>query len=129
MPARSARRSTTSSLARALALRSRSRWLHRNGPAALAVLALLVAVGCLELIGPPPAVRLDLLWVHERRALVYLLLYAVATSAGATLLTWLVRRGRAVVALAWIGAALLSVNWYAERLIIVARVVADRLVS
>jgi len=86
-------------------------------------LCLLLAMRCLDLIGPPPAVRIDALWVNQHAYLVRVMLAALAGAAGATVLLLLTRRGRIPAIGLWAVAAGTSLWLFDDRLWIIFLVV------
>jgi hypothetical protein len=89
-------------------------------------LALGSAISCLAVIGAPPPVRIDSLWVndhiHEVRLFVASIVAALA-AGGASLL---VKRNRLVIAGLWIIAIVVTFFFFWERAVIVMEVVAGQ---
>lgn len=95
----------------------------RTGLLVLVGLCLLLALRCLDLIGPPPAVRLDALWVHQHVHLVRIMLTSLAAAAAATGLLIFSKRGRVIAVMLWVLAIAAAIWLFDDRLWIIAGVV------
>lgn len=95
----------------------------RLGLLVLIGLCLLLALRCLELIGPPPGLRIDALWVNQHVYLVRVMLTALAAAAAASGLLIFSRRGRVAAIVLWVLACIATVWLYDDRLWIILRVV------
>jgi hypothetical protein len=89
-------------------------WLGAIGHAA--------ALGSLAVIGPPPAVRIDALWVNDQRLSVQLGLAGLALAGVASLLLLVMRRHRLPLAVLWMIAAGAAVVFFSDRIPLIARV-------
>jgi hypothetical protein len=85
-------------------------------------LCLLLALRCLELIGPPPRLRIDALWINSHAYLVRVMLVALAVAAIASGLLLFSRRGLAAAIVLWVIAASVAVWHFDDRLWIIFRV-------
>lgn len=91
------------------------------------VAALVAAVGLLEAIGPPPSLRIDLLWVQDHRAAIRTLIAAVAIAAVGLLACVALRGGRWLAVLAWIVFVVLVTQRHAEQAQLIVEVIRRRL--
>ena len=87
--------------------------------------ALATALGCLYLIGPPPALRIDALWVNDHRREVTLIVAALGVALAATPAGLLSGRRRVPLLVLWLGAIALALGCVAERVVIIGRVLLD----
>jgi hypothetical protein len=95
----------------------------RPGLLVLIGLCLLLALRCLDLIGPPPRFRIDTLWVNQHIYLVRVMLAALTVSALATGMLIFNRRGWAYAILLWVLTCFAAVWFYDDRLWIIFRVI------
>ncbi len=93
--------------------------------AVLCVAGLLLALGCLERIGPPPGVRVDALWVNEHRVEVRVCLLGLACAVVGMLITIGIKRYRWVSVCSWIAAGAAGAAIFSDRAWIIARVVIE----
>jgi hypothetical protein len=91
------------------------------------VAALVAAAGLLEAIGPPPSLRIDLLWVQDHRAAIRTAIVAVAIAAVGVLACLALRGGRWLAVLAWVVFVVLVTQRHAEQAELIADVVRRRL--
>ena len=106
--------------------KSRGRAVDRSwGRASLGVaaLALAMALVCLALIGPPPVIRQDDLWVHANRGTVRFLFGSIAVACGASVLVMLAGRRRALLAALWIAGIASAVALFSDRIPVIGDVV------
>jgi hypothetical protein len=94
----------------------------RIGLLLLIGLCLMLSLRCLDLIGPPPRVRIDALWVNSHAYLVRVLLVALAVAAIASGMLLFSRRGLAAAIVLWVVAAIVAVWHFDDRLWIIFRV-------
>jgi hypothetical protein len=95
----------------------------RLGLLILIALCLLLILRCLDLIGPPPRVRVNILWVNQHIGLVRVILSSLAVAAIATSLLILSGRGRIIAIALWVAAITAAIWLYDDRLWIILRVV------
>ncbi|MBT8485367.1 MAG: hypothetical protein HKO59_02945 [Phycisphaerales bacterium] len=84
-------------------------------------IGLCVTLTCLLLIGAPPALRIDALWMHGNRDAIRLSIVGVALAAGATVMALLIRRNRAVIGLLWLIAAAAAGGFFWDQLVLIVR--------
>lgn len=102
------------------------RYAHDRLTLLLAVLSgvcLLIALRCLQRIGPPPRFAIEALWVHERRALVHVLAASTLVAAVASALAILMGRKRWLILILWGAGTLIALSQFSDQLEVVARVV------
>lgn len=99
--------------------------LARGGLVVLAT-GLLAVFGCLLVIGDPPGIRHDALWVNEHRETVRLAIAALAVALLATIGAASESRYRLPSALVWLAAVLAAWRWFSDPIEIIARVVINR---
>lgn len=97
----------------------------RFGLLLLIGLCLALALRCLELIGPPPRLRIDALWVKQNEYMVRVMVTGLIVAATATGLLIFSRRGMTFVIALW-GLAIFTAIWlYSDRIWIILRIVAQ----
>lgn len=97
----------------------------RTGLLILIGLSLLLVMQCLDRIGPPPAIRLDALWVQQHIHLVRVMIAALAVALTATVALIFSTRGRAIAVVLWVLAGIAAIWLFDDRLWIIARVVVQ----
>ncbi|UCD74380.1 MAG: hypothetical protein JSV91_11380 [Phycisphaerales bacterium] len=81
---------------------------------------------CLIRIGPPPAVRINPLWVLDHQGIVEAVIWAtVLAGAGSALPITLGRRRVAVIVL-WVLATAAALAFFSDRLLIIGRILLSR---
>lgn len=99
-----------------------------NGGLILTAAGLAAAHLCLVRVGPPPAIRIDALWVLDHQAFVERGLWALAAAGLGSAVPMLLGRRRLAVLVLWGLAAAVAVKFFSDRLPIIASVVLDRAV-
>ena len=80
------------------------------------------ALGCLAKIGPPPAVRVDGLWVQEHGDEVRLCAGGIAVAAAGAVVALVAKRGRWWAALLWGMAGVITAAWFSDAVGVIATV-------
>jgi len=89
----------------------------------IAAVAIAVTFYCLHIIGGPPLLRIDALWVRDHRPQVSAALWGFAVALGATLIAVCYRRNRLTMLILWSAAIVLASTAYANRIEIIWKVV------
>ena len=86
----------------------------------LAAMGLGLALRCLFLIGPPPSVRVDSLWVYQNIYHVRILVVAVFVALAASAVAMLSRRRWLPVLSLWAASGAAVMHWFPERTLVIA---------
>lgn len=124
---RSAGKSSLSTAARRL--RGGVAYAHRRVTillSALSAVCLLIAYRCLQLIGPPPRLGIEALWVHNRRSLVHTLVISITVAVFASGLSVFAGRQRVIVVLLWSVGLVVAVRQFSDRLPVILRVLVQQ---
>jgi hypothetical protein len=89
------------------------------------VASLLAVLGSLLVIGDPPPIRYDALWVNEHRATVRVAIGALAIAVVTTVGAASDARYRLPALLLWIAAGITAWRWFSDSIEIIARVVMN----
>ena len=100
------------------------KWLS-NGAALLTTLGLVVSLGLLVKIGPPPTLRIDALWVHNHRPGIKLLVGSLCVAACATVFGLVLRQRIMIHTLLWIAAVVIGFMFFSDRIPIIAQVLLE----
>jgi ATP-dependent HslUV protease subunit HslV len=109
--------------------RRRARRSHpptiRARRALIALVALCHAsiLALLHILGPPPALRIDPLWVNDHKTLVQVMALLAAAALALTILSLPIRRARWITLALWIAASAAAWTLFSDRLAIVIPVV------
>jgi hypothetical protein len=85
-----------------------------------------VCVLCLEMIGAPPRVRVDAIWVHDHRAAVRTLIAALIVAIAGLASTFILRAGRLVAIAGCLAAGVALTSRHADAARIIFRVLWSR---
>lgn len=94
-----------------------------RGALVLTLVALAIALSCLQLVGRPPAVRHDDLWVHANRVPVRFFLIAVALASVSSAVALLAGGRRFALVILWGAAIAAAIMLFSDRLPIILDVV------
>ena len=83
------------------------------------------ALASLALTGPPPAVRVDALWVNDHRLEARTCLAGLALAVAATLLLLALRRYRVPLVILWVIALAAGAWLFSDRIPLIARVILN----
>ena len=83
------------------------------------------ALVSLALMGAPPAVRVDALWVNDYRLAVRTCLAGLALAVAGSLLLLLLRRYRVPLVIVWVVALAAGAGLFSDRIPLVARVILN----
>ena len=79
----------------------------------------------LALMGAPPAVRIDALWVNDYRLAVRTCLAGLALAVAGSLLLLLLRRYRVSLVILWVIAFVAAAGLFSDRIPLIARVILN----
>jgi len=109
--------------------KSSRRKMKRNPIGRLAIVltgcGLGVSLGVLARIGPPPALRIDALWVNEHQQWIRVLLGSLIVALIATGFAVLMRQRLLLLAIFWILAVVIGIRFFSDRIPIIMQVLFD----
>ncbi len=104
--------------------RTKRKWLGRL-VLALTGGGLGLSLGTLAQIGPPPALRVDALWVNEHRQWIHILLGSLIVALIGSGLALLIRQRLLLVTVLWILSLVIGIGFFSDRIPLICRVLFE----